>query len=557
MSDEYTLEQEITLLQQDYALLNETLADLRHALQSGTDQRVQQQVTHIEAELVDVKRQLEQLKKNTLSVALEMQSTTLATLYHVPELPSHVIVQSRIFNELKAKLVTKPSLAETTEGQKKPLLLQASTGMGKSVMASILAHDLAIRRTFIHGIFWIKAGRKPNLLAYQTELAQRLTGKFFYFANTQMGNQQLRQICQDKACLIILDDVWDVRDVLAFNNLGTYCQLFVTTCDNTLLGFIKNFTQNVQGHVLEVLSKEQANEFWRYQLNNTQLQPINPQDMQDIFYACHHVPLALKMVANLFNSSQSIDHNQLIRKLKNPNNKFPGTHPQSLMQALHLILASLDEREEYYLALAVFTNYTHIPQKTIVLLWRYLYAITEEQAINFIKELAQKDLLHWHHDNEQGDHVSLHAFQHDYLCVEANLEKLHSHLLTAYRRYCHHGWAHGPNDGYFFQNLCNHLLQVGWDKELKSLLLDFDWLQQKLSVTTIFDLIADYELLNDIDLVLIKQALQKALPILIQDKEQLAVQLLKYLWQENSSDIQMLLNQAQEEVPDWVTPISQ
>lgn len=555
MSDEYTLEQEITLLQQDYVLLNETLADLRRVLKTGADQHVQRQITHIEAELADVKQQLEQLKKNTLSVALEIQTTTLANLYYVQNLPPHIIVQVRVFNELKAKLVAKPSLAETTEGQKKPLLLQASTGMGKSIMASVLAHDLAIRRTFVNGIFWFKLGRQPNLLAYQTRLAQILTGQNFYFTDTKMGNQQLRKICQDKACLIILDDVWDVQDVIAFNNLGTYCQLFVTTCDNTLLGFIKNFTQNVQGHILEVLSKEQANEFLTYQIGYSRLQSIESLDIQEMLYACHHVPLALKMVSNLIKSSQSIDYKQLIRKLKNPNNKFPGTQPQSLMQALHLTIELLEERGEYYLALAVFTNYTHIPQTTIILLWRYLYAMTEEQAINFIKELAEKDMLHWHQDSEQGDHISLHAFQHDYLCVEADLEKLHSHLLTAYRRYCHHGWAHGPDDGYFFQNLCHHLLQAGWEKELKSLLLDFDWLQQKLAITTIHDLIADYELLSDLDLVTVKQGLLKALPILIQDKEQLATQLLKYLWHENSSDIHILLNQAQEVVPDWVIPV--
>lgn len=550
MSDEYTLEQEIILLQQDYTLLNETLADLRHVLQSGANPHVQQQITHIEAEFLSVKQQLEQLKKSTLSVALEMQTTTLATLHYVPPLPSPVIVQSKVFNELKAKLVTKPSLAETTEGQKRPLLLQASTGMGKSVMAAMLAHDLAIRRTFVDGIFWFKSGRKPNLLAYQHRLAQTLSGQLDCFTDTKTGNQQLRQICQDKSCLIILDDVWDVRDVIAFNNLGTHCQLFVTTCDNTLLGFIRNFTQNAQGHILEVFSKEQAREFLVYQ-SNKRLLELDPQEIQEMLYACHHVPLALKMVSNLLKLSQSNDYKQLIRKLKNPNNKFPGTHPQSLMQALHLNIEALDDRGEYYPTLAVFTNYTHIPKVAITLLWRYLYAITEEQAISFIEELAEKGLLHLHKDSVAGDHVSLHAFQHDYLCVEADLEKLHSHLLTAYRRYCHHGWARGPNDGYFFQNVCGHLLQAGWEKELKSLLLDFDWLQQKLTITTVRELIADYELLNDADLILVKQTLQNALPILVQDQEQLAVELLKALWQVNSSDIQILLNQAREIVPDW------
>ncbi|OAD21028.1 WD-containing repeat protein [Candidatus Thiomargarita nelsonii] len=129
-------------------------------------------------------------------------------------------------------------------------------------------------------------------------------------------------------------------------------------------------------------------------------------------------------------------------------------------------------------------------------------------------------------------------------------------LLAAYRRQCgQHGWVSGPNDGYFFEYLCMHLHSAGRDNELKLLLLDFDWIQNKLEATSVLALLNDYQWLEDKDIERVKNVLSKGGLILLKNKQELAIQLLDNLWGDESlqdnKDIQALLYQAKEAAPDW------
>ncbi|KHD05381.1 hypothetical protein PN36_11900 [Candidatus Thiomargarita nelsonii] len=144
----------------------------------------------------------------------------------------------------------------------------------------------------------------------------------------------------------------------------------------------------------------------------------------------------------------------------------------------------------------------------------------------------------------------------DYEYLEAEAERLDEHLLAAYRRQCgQHGWVSGPNDGYFFEYLCMHLHSAGRDNELKLLLLDFDWIRNKLEATSVLALLNDYEWLEDTDLERVKNVLSRGALVLLKNKQELATQLLENLWGDKSlqdnKNIQALLNQAKELVPDW------
>ena len=111
-------------------------------------------------------------------------------------------------------------------------------------------------------------------------------------------------------------------------------------------------------------------------------------------------------------------------------------------------------------------------------------------------------------------------------------------------------------DGYFFDYLAIHLLSAQRQRELKSLLLDFDWIQAKLQYCTLHSLLNDYSLLeDDADVVVVQKALRQNASVLLQDKQQLATQLLNCLWVAKSSpELHTLLNQAKELAPDWLPP---
>jgi len=542
MSSEYTVEQEINLLEQDEALLTETLIELQQQLktQAKNKPQLQRKITEIQQELDEIKPRLTQLKATTNPKSDSTSDST--NWYNVPALPTYLMTPEPLFNELKTQLISKPSSAELTARQKKPIFIQSLSGMGKSVMAGILAHHQEIRQAFIDGIFWINLGQNPDLLARQLELIKALGGNSEYLLETSEATTYLRELCLDRCCLFILDDVWDMYDVLAFNALGEKCQLLITTCDTTLTDFLKHSMPHLQQYELSPWTEQLALTFflhWQTEHNFSQ------QLVKQLIRASDYLPLTLKMIANqpIAKWETLIDILQQAQS-----NEFPTTHPRTSMQAMQIQVDSLGEHGEYYTILAVFANYTRIPQMTVVMLWHYLYHFPTEHAHNLLTQLTQKGLLQLE-TVANKKYLSLHRFQYDYLSTCIEVDSLHIHLLTAYRRRCQHGWSNGPNDGYFFEYLCYHLFAAERYNELKSLLLDFDWMWAKLQVCPLHLLRKDYEILQDNDLIIVKNALRQAVPKAKHDREKLAVQLLKLLRVNSSPELDNLLNQLKELIP--------
>lgn len=539
---QYSLvEQEIQLIKQHYDRISSLSSELQKYkdLQTELDRKLlfHRLTANLDAELQNIRSQLGELKKNTRP----------APLYAVPDLPKHVIAIPSLLSEVKTKLLMEPH-----EGQRPPLLIEAPSGMGKSFLASLLAYDDEIRRTFPDGIFWIYVGKEPFIFNDQLTLIQTLENALPEAINIETINEYLKKLCATHACLVILDDVWDAQDILAFSISSEHSQLLVTTSDHNLLNITQYFIKNIQSYPLKIFQEKQAIDYFLRCLGKKELaSPL----LNDLVSMCEYLPAALKLVANLAQAQPITAWPALLNELKEHDNDFPEHHPHVLMQALHLNVQALGEQADYYLSLAVFTNYSNIPFTTLLMLWRYLYQLSEDQTNNFIKDTLDKGLLEIVNKDAQHS-IRLHLYQYDYLCAETELEKLHGHLLATYRRQCgQHGWLSGPNDGYFFENLAKHLIHAGRKNELKLLLLDFDWIQKKLQLTTVYSLLQDYELLEDRDVDIVKKALYEAETILNRDKTELAVQLLNRLWEEkslqNNKDIQALLNQAKETSPHW------
>ena len=534
-----TATKDITSIKQHYELLNKMLEDVREY--QTTDVVVKRKlmlqniITNLEKEVQTRKSLLGEVKKQT----------TPAVLHNVAELQTDII-KSSVLNRIKNELLAKP-----VEGQKPPIIISAPSGAGKSVIATELAHNEEVRLTFPDGIFWISVGTEADILTQQIALIKQFTKSIPEIFDIEEATKYLNKLCETKACLIILDDVWDSQDILAFNIAAEHCQLMVNTSDENMLGIVQYFINNITNHSLTPFAEKQAIDFFIKYTKQDENVKI-PAYLEDLVHACDYLPLTLKLVANVASNIPIDEWVELVERLREVELEFPDKYPLSLMQALHLNIEDLGEPADYYLALGVFTDYSNIPQSVALILWRYLYQLTDEEANNFIKELVEKDLLQVNNKS-----LSLHSFQHDYLLLDnSEIEKLHAHLLAAYRRLCgQHGWLSGPNDGYFFQYLCMHLHHANRLNELKLLLLDFDWMEKKLNATSIYSLLNDYEWLEDNTLEFVKKALSEAASVLNADKNDLATQLLDRLCEvkelKNNKDILALLNQAKEVAPNW------
>jgi hypothetical protein len=187
--------------------------------------------------------------------------------------------------------------------------------------------------------------------------------------------------------------------------------------------------------------------------------------------------------------------------------------------------ALIDFERDRYFELAVFPEDADIPVETICTLWRYTGVMEAEASRDLLLRFHRRALLICGGD---GRLITFHDLQHDFLRLNvASLVEAHSALIEAYRARAPSGWASGPNDGYFFQRLPQHLASADRLDELKALLSDYDWLAAKLEATNITALLADYDLAGqDPDLTLIQQALRLSIPALLLDATQLPGQLL-------------------------------
>ena len=110
---------------------------------------------------------------------------------------------------------------------------------------------------------------------------------------------------------------------------------------------------------------------------------------------------------------------------------------------------------------------------------------------------------------------------------------------------------------YCLKHLIAHLHEVGRNDEVKATLLDFNWMQAKLTATDANALIADYGYSADEPcLHLVRDAIRLSAHVLVRDRRQLASQLTGRLLGIDDEDIQALLKHAAEKAPrPWLRPI--
>ncbi|HEX7184346.1 MAG TPA: hypothetical protein VF756_21130, partial [Thermoanaerobaculia bacterium] len=155
-------------------------------------------------------------------------------------------------------------------------------------------------------------------------------------------------------------------------------------------------------------------------------------------------------------------------------------------------------------------------------------------------------------DRQTGT-IRLHDVVRAYL-IRMNQEKLpavHKRLLDAFRPPSGR-WSDLPRDetySYIWRHLANHLVGSGEEAAVRELLLDFAFLQAKLEATDANALLADYALSagKDPELQTIHQALHLFENVLVDDRHQLAGQLLGRLLGREEPGIRRLLQGAR----DW------
>jgi len=480
----------------------------------------------------------------------------------LPDLPKHLLPREDEVGKVREKLLgTGTAAVAITAPIRTALAVRGMGGAGKSVLANAVARDKSVRKHFKDGIFWITVGQegsgtesKAKIL--QAGLAKRLRATLD--ADTvQEGKQQIRELLASKACLIILDDVWETADAQHLDVVGPdpSSRILITTREGKVATDL-----DAEEIALGKLSKDQA-----IALLSTWCSPAvaTDPDALTVIKECGYLPLALAICGA--RAREGAAWKQIAAGLKRADLsslKRRGLDP-AYDSVLSSIAASVDYMEQTepelarrYRDLAVFPSDEPIPESVVALLWAQTTGCPEDQAGMDLVELQTKSLLTLE-GTYPNRHVSLHDLQHDYVKgTHADLKDAHRKLLQGYHDRCNGVWANQEDDSYFFQHLSDHLRAAGREEEARSLLLDCSWLQAKLQATGILPLIADYEpFAANEAMQLIRWALRLSAPNLARDPSRLRSQLHGRLLGIDLADIKRLLGSVPVQ-PPWLRPLT-
>ena len=425
------------------------------------------------------------------------------------------------------------ALLDGTGGGPRRVGVWGMGGSGKSVLAAALVRDPAVRRRFPDGLAWVRleppvgdpAARRGVLAQRQQELAAKLTpaGQVAgEVTDVEQGRDRLAELLRDRACLLVVDNVWTADDVHAFTVLDRRGALLVTTRDAGLV----RAAGAAEVEVAE-LSDAQARTLAADWAGVPE--QVLPPPAAETLRLVGNLALGVATVAALARGDGQ-RWAELAERLRRAELaalelRFPGYPHPSLLAALQLGLDYLDPSDrQRYRELAVFAGRGAVPRSVVEALWAPA-SLSATDAGDLLARLGDRALLR--RDPVTGD-VDLHDLQFDVARADLgdSLPAAHEQLLAGYAARCPRGWPSGPDDGYFYQHLAEHLAAAGRRDELTGLLTDVEWMRSRLRAGGVTGLLTDYTTIPDqAGLALVQATIRLSAHVLAVDPDQLPAQL--------------------------------
>ena len=150
---------------------------------------------------------------------LQYQPPPTCLAYHVPR------------EELTKEISTAVLNSDITPTIGTTVTIRGIGGVGKSTIARALCHHPLIKEYFVDGFLWISLiPPVPSLITKLSEIYHRLTGKCAT-ANISVLESEIKRLVCNPSCklLVILDDVWEVKDAMVFVDVCSNCKTILTT----------------------------------------------------------------------------------------------------------------------------------------------------------------------------------------------------------------------------------------------------------------------------------------------------------------------------------------
>ena len=311
----------------------------------------------------------------------------LAALHGVPGQRPNYLRRQEYLDALKQAVLGSTQQAVGITGatpQGGRIGLHGMGGIGKTVLAIDLVNDEEIRRAFPDGIYWLTLGQTIQPLQLQSELTAYIAGEAKAFATVNEARDQLRQLFEGKACLLVLDDLWHragrgavrcARAALA--PVGDHPRRRSAGCPRRSGIAARRVERRA---ALELLAS------WSGQARVPCLR------RRRVAENCGYLPLALALAGARVQGGARWQ--EVLSALERGRLEFLDHQYGSVFRSLRLSTdAFLETERERYFEMAVFPEDADIPVEAICTLWRYTGAIEPAASRDLLLRLHRRALL--------------------------------------------------------------------------------------------------------------------------------------------------------------------
>jgi hypothetical protein len=404
--------------------------------------------------------------------------------FQAPPLPAHFVPRPEVTDALKACL-----LADTAD---RPGVLVVSAihglgGIGKSTLATALAHDPEVQARFTDGILWVTLGQQPELLPLLGGWIQALGDYEFHPTTVGAAATHLRTLLHNRATLLVVDDAWDATHVRPFVISSPHCRMLITT---RRVDVADEFGAEL--HELDVMTPEQALTLLPTRLGRPLANSEQPEASR-LAKAVGYLPLALELAAirvrhgsNWAELCRALEAE--IARLEVLDGPRGIRHGGICLEAsLNLSLRALHAEDKR--AWIAFVWLGVLPEDAVVAapLGATLWDMTKAEAEELL-ELLWNDALVLSAPpvsmkDKQWPGYRLHDLMHDMARrmlttakpkgLGLRLPDAHSKLVERYRAKTKHGlWHTISDDAYIYPRLAYHLAKAGQWSSLHSLVTE-------------------------------------------------------------------------------------
>lgn len=358
--------------------------NLEHRLLDNLSHESYGSTEAIRSERNQILDQLNKLAKLALDISFNELcpvDRTDAAISTAPPLPSYYVERISVMECVRSMLHNK-------RVSNAPTAILGMSGIGKTMLATALAHDKEIQAIFPQGILWSQLGPnarsiediKPWLLAWGTNLGVELNPAFEVNTLTSILTNALSK----RKCLLIVDDVWSYLPASSLLSLrGPKCGAILTTREEDLAIGLEAASLR-----LEVLLPSEAKLLIERRLSR-ETTKTELADIEELLARLGYLPLAISLAAA--QAKLGMKWNEMLMALREVQTTFesldfsrPEAQKQSLEISFNLTYERLNQEDQRrYRVLGTFAPEVPFLLTDVVPIW---FDITKDSEGDKIEE---------------------------------------------------------------------------------------------------------------------------------------------------------------------------